>query len=760
MPSEKSRGNLLKGIFLLALGYALLGRVALLLAIPPGYATAIFPSAGIAVAALLLWGYRIWPGILLGSAALNLWVSAEFTSTGIIVALSVSLGATLQSLVGARLVKRFVGFPSTLGKERDISRFMILAGPLACLVNASVGASSLLVTGLIQQQDYMFSWFTWWVGDTIGVMIAAPLMFILFAEPRELWWRRRISVATPLLLLLIAAISLFIWASHWEYERIQLEFKDAAKDSVEKLRSRFENYIEAVKSVERLYASSSNVTREEFHVFVKYIAQMPGMQGISWNEVVTRAGRDAFETRNRNEGFPDFRIRERDSTGKLVPAAVRESYVVVTYIEPMKGNKPALGYDVASSANRGIALNRARDLGKEIATEPVSLVQESGSQPGFLLFYPVYRGPTHTLQERRRNLIGFTVGVFRVADIIEEVSTDQTREQITIGLYDDTFLSNQNLYGPERNDLSDVPYYWTTTFNIGSRDWLISIKPTKAYLAAHRGWQAWAMLAMGLTFIALLSIFLLGMSGHSYQIEQIVEERTAALEYSNKELEAYSYSIAHDLRAPLRSIIGFSQVLLEDGKDSLDRNNVDHLQRIIASSKFMAKLIDDILDLSRVSRSRMEFTEVNLSKLCQQIIEELQNAEPDRKVSYQIQSNLLVNGDQRLLYLVLSNLLGNAWKFTQQNKEAHIEIGQSMENGQRVFYVRDNGIGFEMQYSSRIFGLFKRLHRKEEYAGTGVGLATVQRIIDRHEGWLRAEGEKGKGATIFFSLPEAKGKAA
>ena len=237
-------------------------------------------------------------------------------------------------------------------------------------------------------------------------------------------------------------------------------------------------------------------------------------------------------------------------------------------------------------------------------------------------------------------------------------------------------------------------------------------------------------------------------------LEELVKERTVALENSNKELESYSYSIAHDLRAPLRSIIGFSQIILEDTRDKLDDTDKEHLQRIVKSAAHMAELIDDILKLSRVSRSEMQLTNVNLSNICLEISNALCESNPERQVEWNIQPDVEVRGDHHLLYIVMSNLLNNSWKFTQQKPLAQIEFGCKDQAGENVFYVRDNGVGFDMKYSDKIFRLFQRLHHSTDYEGTGVGLATVQRIINRHNGWVKIEGNIGKGATVYFSIPE------
>ncbi len=238
----------------------------------------------------------------------------------------------------------------------------------------------------------------------------------------------------------------------------------------------------------------------------------------------------------------------------------------------------------------------------------------------------------------------------------------------------------------------------------------------------------------------------------SEKLERRVIERTAQLEATNKELEAFAYSVSHDLRAPLRSIDGFSLALLEDYHDMLDDIGKDYLRRVRAASQRMGQLIDGMLKLSRLTRDELRRQQVNLSSIAEEIIAELQQNEPERDVDIIIEPNLIVNGDPRLLRAVLENLLGNAWKFTGKREQARIKVGVTHSENYPIYYVKDNGAGFDMAYADKLFGAFQRLHRTTEFQGNGIGLATVQRIIHRHGGKVWAEGEVGKGATFYFTL--------
>ena len=238
------------------------------------------------------------------------------------------------------------------------------------------------------------------------------------------------------------------------------------------------------------------------------------------------------------------------------------------------------------------------------------------------------------------------------------------------------------------------------------------------------------------------------------ELEQRVREYAAKAEAATKELEGFCYSVSHDLRAPLRSVDGFTHALIESSHDKLDTVEREYLQRVRAASHRMGRLIDDLLHLSRVGRREMRAQETNLSDLAVSVSRELQTSDPSRHVEFVITPELSGKADERLLKIVLENLLGNAWKFTGKTERARIEFGRGTKDGVEAFYVRDNGAGFDMTYADKLFTPFARLHSPNEFPGTGIGLAVVQRIINRHGGRLWAEGEPNRGATLWFALPE------
>lgn len=235
-------------------------------------------------------------------------------------------------------------------------------------------------------------------------------------------------------------------------------------------------------------------------------------------------------------------------------------------------------------------------------------------------------------------------------------------------------------------------------------------------------------------------------------LNSTLEGKLHEIEVVNKELESFSYSVSHDLRAPLRAMAGFSNILIEDYEDKLDDAGRAYLRRIIAASDRMSRLIDGILDLSRISRRQVLREDVRLSELAEQIIAEMRATEPARDVEVLIEPNLVARGDNDLVGSILQNLLANAWKFTSKKPSAHITFGAIEKKGKQVFFVRDDGAGFDMAYIEKLFGTFQRLHTEEDFKGTGVGLATVRRIAHLHGGEVWAEGAVGQGATFYFTL--------
>ncbi len=534
----------------IAATYFTLARLSLLLAIPPGYASAIWPAAGLALAAVLLWGYRVWFGVWLGSFAANLWTALNagnaILSLPTVSAAVIASGAALQTVFGAYLVFRFVGSPLNLCRLRDVVRFLLLGGPLSCVVNATVSVTCLLMAGVVSAHDFWFGWFTWWVGDATGAMLLTPVVLSLSVKHGEIWKRRRGLVALPLCLLLFLTVSLYVFVSHKEQQRIENEFRLKAGMIASQIRQEWNAHLDALYSEAGFFTAYKQVDRDQFRVFARsWLARNKSIQALEWIPSVLHAERSGYEEAARRDGYPDFKITERANQGLLVERTPQPEYFPVYYVEPYEGNEKALGFDLSSSENRMCALNQALMTGKPVGTGRIILVQEVAGQYGFLVFMPVYDRKTSSTgeQELREALRGFALGVFRIGDAMRVVAglaepqgiriqlTDLTADQGEQLLYDSTQATpaGDDSKTASRSVTSVAPWL-STTLEIAERRWQLSFSPTADYLAEHRSFQAWSVLAGGLIFAAGACAFLLVMTGRTARVEVLVSERTTALE--------------------------------------------------------------------------------------------------------------------------------------------------------------------------------------------------------------------------------------
>ena len=770
------------GILALAISYVLMGKLSLMLAIPPGYSTAVFPSAGIAVAALLIWGYRIAPGVFLGSLLLNIWVSVENSSLSTIsvsVAALVAIGATLQSLIGVWLVRRFVDSPTTLTQDKGILLFMLLAGPIACLVNASVGISGLLAFNIIESNQFAYSWFTWWIGDSIGVMIAAPLMFCAFYASNKVWQQRRSTVAIPLIFMLTLIIFLFIGASKWESDRLRSDFSEVTVEAIEKLNSSFSGYLDAIASIERYFVSTPNVTRQGFRTFVKRILETkPGIQGLSWNPLVLDGQRSKFERSGQEEGFTTFSIKQRSADGKLMPAVKKAQYLVVHYIEPLIGNEKALGFDVSSNPERLQAINKARITKQPVATGRINLVQENENQAGFLFFYPVFKNQGQVTQTSDDGFEGLAVGVFRIGDIVSATLAGQGYDDIEVGIYDESAQANvASLYGPQDPaENASALFHMIKTIEIGGRQWSVHFWTSQSYLSSHQAWQAWAILAMGLLFTSMLGAFLLAMTGRSYQLNIEVLARTQEiqqqkiklieindnlansikeLENSNQELDQYAFIASHDLKSPLQAIFQLTSWIEDDCSDILPSNSKRHLKLLKERTKRMETLLADLLVFSRINRDDYKIEVINIKTLAEK-------AYSFNSISSQFVLKL-ENCDIELslpripVELALRNLIGNAAKHHDKNAGIII-VSYQFSDDEHIISVADDGPGIPEHLQSTALKMFSTLKSRDEVEGSGLGLAIVKKAVERFGGKIILQSDGIRGTRFSMHWPSSLSK--
>ncbi len=546
-----------------ALAYYIAGRMSLLLAIPPGYASPVWPAAGIGLAAVLIYGKRVAIGVSIGSLFVNLWTSYDPSSTesiyrSVAIAGAIAAGAGLQALAGGYLIRRFVNLQNALKEQRDIVRFLILGAPVSCLINATIGISSLAISGAISMENFGFSWLNWWIGDAIGVFAFTPLALILFLRGEPIWSRRKITVAIPISLLFAMTVSFFVYARDWEQKKLKYEFSEKAKTISFLLEKEIYRHMEVLYSTLGLYVSSYEVTEEEFASFVKRpLSQNPGIQALSWNSVVKDRDRKLFENKFKDKGLEDFKITEKGDGGKIQTANIRDEYVVITYIEPLEKNIAALGYDVASNPARLEALNLARDSGKPIATAKITLVQDEKELNGLLVFLPVYKNgkPCATMVEKQTNISGYLVAVFKIDQLIGSSILELEKEGLNFYLIDysapndrsiiyargKTVPKNVNPDSIEKlKALAKPGAVWTSRIVFPGRNWELHITETQESILARQTWHVWFVLVIGVLFCGVMGGFLLIITGRKALLEISIALRQKAeqdLKFINENLE-------------------------------------------------------------------------------------------------------------------------------------------------------------------------------------------------------------------------------
>jgi signal transduction histidine kinase len=576
----------------------------------------------------------------------------------------------------------------------------------------------------------------------------------------------------------VLLISLLLAGLAWYYVRHTVEAQDQVRfdETIQATQAavdrRTDAYLDALFGARGVFLASKAVERYEWENYVEGIetkSRLEGLQALGFAKHISPEERAAFVSEARKEGMPEMKP-------DLDPGGERSAYFPLALVAPSdEANLSMLNQDAYTEQAHRVAMDKARDTGSPQATRMIYVLTEPTANssadlalsPGFAVYLPVYAEgePVESVASRRRALEGFVVGYFRRDGLLDDVFGSGFDPAIDFEVYDGADVASSSLLydedGVERAGEAgyDPLFSEKSRFGLAGREWSL-------YFATLPGFKngaesnlpafvlasgiAASVLLFGITWMLVRSRIL------AERASKDLEDANRELEGTNRELEAFSYSVSHDLRAPLRAIDGFSQILQEDYEPALDDEGMDYLGRVRAASGHMATLIDDLLDLSRVGRRPLRREHVDLTRLATGIVEELRASQPGRDVEFLATENIMAWGDESLLKVALENLLGNAWKFTAREDEARVEFGADRNPGpgspSPLYYVRDNGAGFDQTYADKLFGAFQRLHGQDEFEGTGIGLATVARIVHRHGGLVWAEGTVGEGATFYFTL--------
>ena len=792
-------------IFLASL-YFIFGRLGLILDNPSGYASPVWPAAGLALVGLLLFGFRAWPGIFIGSFLTNL-ASAEGVFSFDMDAISYTIpffiasGATLQALFALFLLNRYVDIQSGLIKFKDIVLFYIFAGPVSSLISSICGVSTLYFYQIIDSGEYVYSFFTWWVGDTLGVLLVVPVVMSFFAQPQKVWKTRRINIGVSMIIIYTFIVLLFSINIKQENIRVQGIFTEQVlqiNNSIEKILATDTEVIYATKN---LFESSEYVSEEEFQTFLEgTLSRHPSIKAISWNPVIEYEKREEYEQQMKEKGYENFTIKE-GKKGSIISAKKREKYVVVTYIEPVVGNKKAIGYDVRSNEARRYALNLAADSGKLTATSPITLVQENESQFGVLFFLPLYeeKNVAH-LEKNKKKLRGYVVGVYRIGDLILQALNKFQLQELVISLEDvsdaksitpmaiysyDSFGKRTKLDKVSSTELDKV-YTERKEILIGNRKWSLSVFATPNYVNQHRTFLGWSILLVSLIFASLVQLFLLLLTGEvehrkvlqrnlrvaNDELEERVQRRTNDLKEATQEaIEAkkiaesatkakseFLANMSHEIRTPMTGILGFLGQLEKEEKDPKRLKNFEIIR---VSAKALLNVINDILDFSKIESGKLEieYHPVNIHNLaenCVKIFSELAGVKNIKIENILDETTpMCIYGDEMRLQQVLYNLVNNAVKFSNENTTIRIKTEFNSQRKTLSIAVIDEGVGIAEEKIQKIFEAFSQedISTTRRFGGTGLGLTISARLIQLMNSELKVESKVGKGSRFYFELP-------
>jgi signal transduction histidine kinase/ActR/RegA family two-component response regulator/sensor domain CHASE-containing protein len=759
----------------LMLAYIVTGKLALLLAVPPGYASPIFPPAGIAVAATLISGPATLPWISLGSLLLNVWtgysVSHQLDETGCAAAIVIATASMGQAWVGGSVLRRAIGYPSPLDNSRDLSLFLLLS-PLFCLTSATLSLAGLSALGVVQLTDLATSWISWWIGDTLGVLLVLPLMLVLAGKPRALWRGRARRVALPMLLFFVLFTAIFIRVSKWEHEEALLEFRLLSQQTIDRIRAGLEEQGIFLEQLERSFSGPAALSRADFqHLVQSLLQRLPMIQAVKWAPQIEYPLRATFEAAQQSE-LPGFEIREVDPSGRRQRAGERARYFPVTYVEPLKGNEHIVGFDLASEAGRRAAVEVTLDTGTITATPPIRLVQEQGEQVGILLVYAVHNGPNGT---------GVVSVALRMGTFITGLLTP-VASAIGIRLVD---LEQGKVLHSDFASASAGGSLYSDMFTFGGRRYRVETTPTESYLAQHRSWQSWALLVIGVFSTGLLGALLLLGTGYTRRIETVVDERTRDLENVNRRLEfeirereqaetalrqaqrmeaigQLTGGIAHDFNNLLTVISGNAAMLNDTAQSDGMRRRVIGIMQAAERGE---RLTRQLLAFSRRQMLRPE--SVDLRRHVDEIADMLSPAlRTDIEVKIEMPRELWsVFVDVAEFQMALLNLGTNArdampesGRFQVGARNVTFDIGDPMSGGLVGDFVAvtlsDTGGGMAPEVVARAFEPY--FTTKEIGLGSGLGLSQVYGFAQQSGGAVSIASAIGKGTSVTLFLPRSE----
>lgn len=785
-------------IIVTAIAYFLLGYLGQLIAVPPGYATIIWPAAGLALTSVLAVGPRALPGVFLGSFCISIYIRSTSGSGEVeyLMPAILAVFAALQAYVGLVLVKRYVGLPMTYRKPSVIFRFLLVAGVASPLVGATLSTFLLLQQGVIDKAGLLSTWLSWWAGDSIGIIFTLPWLFALFPRLAGAPFPRGRFILTSLAGFSLSAIVLSSLALNEERSKQTAEFNNEANALARNLEARINNVTSILYSVEGLVQAEPTLTPTQFRRFSsKILAKNPILQGVSWNIRISGDSVNAMQTmlKSRYEAENEdlnFFITERDSEGNLVPFKKRPLHVIVAFIEPFANNKKVLGYDVYSQISRQEALKVAWQTDQIYPTTPIMLVQNDGLQAGVLIFLPVKAIEDDPFQN------GYATGVLLLDDLVSLAFADIADSSNAILLLDPMasnesgVLFSHNLSPSQTqilrestldtNALSDdFPLLNRYEIVLGARSWTLFVGNENTLI--YQPWGVHLLLASAALFAGLLGWFLVVVAGYTDEIEFEVDKRTKELSLSNQRLvlseqkqnealqqaeksnrakSEFLANMSHEIRTPMNAILGISRLGLKN--HSTDQAK-DRFTKIHQAGELLLSILNDILDFSKIEANKLtlESATFSLREMIGQLDDLFRGQAETKGLSFSCRFGKINQayfvGDSLRIKQILANLLSNAIKFTHDGSVTLMVEQQNNSNGKTLlcWHVKDSGIGMSAELQAVLFEAFTQADSSTSrvYGGSGLGMTISHRLATAMGGEINVSSEVGKGTEFTFKVP-------
>ncbi len=561
---------------------------------------------------------------------------------------------------------------------------------------------------------------------------------------------------------LIVALSLVVTVGAWHLSKTQIEEKTALRferdvaQVIELVTERMQKYEDALwGGVGAIQAHGGYVDVDEWRAYAETLridAKYPGINGIGVIHQVAPQDLAAYLGEQRR-ARPDFEIH---------PTHAEPEYLPIAYIEPVAGNRRAVGLDIAHESNRYTAARKARDMGVAQITGPIVLVQDAEKTPGFLFYVPYYRGGTHaSIEQRRENFLGIVYAPFVVRKLMEGALASHKRF-VTMRITDGAeTLFDEHV--AEEADFDPEPLYAKQVrLDLYGRVWTFDIWSDVSFRASAGNSQPLTILLGGILIDSMLLALFVGLSRANRNAVTLADHatrelqaKTLNLERSNADLEQFAYIASHDLQEPLRMVGNFTQLLQRRYEGRLDDKADQYIGFAVDGVKRMQQLLNELLEYSRIGSQGEDLSPTDTAEVCRHALANLQASMAESAATIDVAPLPLVSGDGGQLTRLFQNLLGNALKFRAPERAVHIRVSAHERDDTWRFEIADNGIGIEPQYRERIFVMFQRLHDRESYPGVGVGLAICKKVVLRHGGELWVESEPGVGSTFYFTLPKA-----